>query len=73
MAKSPPAMQEPQEMCVQFLGVKDPWIRKWPLITVFLPGRCNGWSSPVGYSLWGHKSQILLSEQTKANVFHFLE
>ena len=32
-----------------------PWIRKWQLIPVFLPGESHGWRSLVGYSPRGHK------------------
>ena len=31
------------------------WRRKRPPIPVFLPGKCHGQRSPVGYSPWGHK------------------
>ena len=44
------------------------WIRKWLLIPVFLPGRCNGWSSLVGYSLWGHK-RVGKDSMTKQQQF----
>ena len=34
---------------------KIPWRRKWKPTPVFLPGKSNVQSSPVGYSRWGHK------------------
>ena len=33
---------------------KIPW-RKWQLTPVFLPGKCRGQRSLVGYSPWGHR------------------
>ena len=32
---------------------KMPWIRKWQLTPVLLPGKSHGWRSVVGYSPWG--------------------
>ena len=37
---------------------KIPWRRKWQPTPVFLPGEFHGQGSLVGYSAWGHKSQI---------------
>ena len=34
---------------------KIPWRRKWQSTLLFLPGKCHGWSSLVGYSPWGGK------------------
>ena len=36
------------------------WRRKWQHPLVFLPGESHGHRSPAGYSLWGHKSRILI-------------
>ena len=36
-------------------SVRFPWIRKWQLTPVFLPGESHGQRSLQGYSLWGHK------------------
>ena len=53
VVKNPPAIQETR---VQSLGLQGPLERrKWQLIPVFLPGKCHGWRSLVGYSPWGHK------------------
>ena len=30
------------------------WRRKWQSIPVFLPGKSQGWGSPVGCCLWGY-------------------
>ena len=43
---------------------KIPWRRKWQPTPVFLPGESHGQRSLAGYSLWGHKSQTWLSDQT---------
>ena len=32
-----------------------PWMRAWQPTPVFLPGKCHGWKSLVGYSPWGQK------------------
>ena len=37
------------------------WRRKWQATPVFLPGKSHGQRSLVGYSPWGHKRQIQLS------------
>ena len=34
---------------------KIPWRRVWLPTPVFLPGKCHGKGSLVGYSPWGHK------------------
>ena len=39
-----------QELCIQSLGQKDPWRRKWQPTPVFLPGKSYGQRSLVGYS-----------------------
>ena len=42
----------------------DPWVgkihwrRKWQTTPVFLPGKFHGQSSLVGYSPWGHKTDM---------------
>ena len=33
---------------------KIPWRRTWQLTPVFLPEKCHGQRSLVGYSPWGH-------------------
>ena len=34
---------------------KSSWSEKWQPNSVFLPGKFQGWRSPVGYSPWGCK------------------
>ena len=34
---------------------KIPWSRKWQPTLIFLPGKCHGQRSLVGYSPWCHK------------------
>ena len=51
-----------QETPVQSLDQEIPWGKKWQPTPVFLPGESNGQRSPVGYSPWGHKSWIWLSD-----------
>ena len=43
---------------------KIPWRRKWQPTPIFLPGESHRQRSLAGYSLWGHKSQTWLSDQT---------
>ena len=43
------AMQETQEMQVQFLGQKIPWRKTWQPAAVFLPGEFCGQRSLMGY------------------------
>ena len=50
--KNPPAMQE---MWFDPWVGKIPWRRKWQPTPVFLPGKCHGQRSLVGYSPWGCK------------------
>ena len=45
-----------------------PWRRKWQPTTVFLLGKSHGQRSLVGYSPWGHKSQIWFSNYTTTYV-----
>ena len=52
MVKNLSAKQETQ---VRFIGWEDPLGRKWEPIPVFLPGKCHGQRSLVGYSSWSHK------------------
>ena len=47
---------------------KMPWRRKWQPTPVFLPGKCHGQRSLVGYSPWGHKASDM-TERLSAN-FH---
>ena len=53
--KKLPAMQETQEIRVQFLNQEDPRRRKWQPTPVFLPGESHGQRSLAGYSPKGHK------------------
>ena len=56
VVKDWPAMQEPQVDAGLIPGSgRFPWRRERQLIPVFLPGKCHGQRSLVGYSLWGHK------------------
>ena len=60
----------------------DPWVRKipwrgkWQPTPVFLPGEFHGQGSLVGYSAWGHKSQIRRNNYTTTTFLvvysHFL-
>ena len=38
----------------RYIG-KMPWRRKWQCTPIFLPGKCHGQRSLVGYSPWGHR------------------
>ena len=40
------------------------WRRKWQPAPVFLPGESHGQRSLVGYSPWGLKKSMLLSDYT---------
>ena len=44
-----------QETQVWSLGWEDRWRRKWQPTSVFLPVKCQGHRSLVGYNPWGHK------------------
>ena len=55
MVKKLPAMQEPQEMCVQLLVRKIPWRRPWKPAPVFLPGESHGQRSLADHSAYGCK------------------
>ena len=50
--KNLPAMQETQEVWVQFLGLleKIPWRKKWQPTPVFFPGESCGQRILAGYS-----------------------
>ena len=39
-----------------------PWRREWQSTPVFLPGKCHGWRTLMGYSPWGCKE----SDRTEA-------
>ena len=39
---------------------KIPWIRKWQLTLISLPGKSHG-QNPAGYIPWGHKSWTWIS------------
>ena len=47
---------------------KLPWRGRWQLTPVFLPGKCQGQRSLVGYSLWGLKE----SDTTEHSIAHQL-
>ena len=44
------------------------WRRKWQPIPVFLPGESHGQRSLVGYSPWGCKNRIWLSNYTTTTI-----
>ena len=46
---------------------KIPWIRKWQLTPVFLPGKFHGQTSLVGYSPWGCKES-----DTTEHAHHYI-
>ena len=46
---------------------KIPWIRKWQLTPVFLPGKFHGQRSLVGYSPWGCKES-----DTTEHAHHYI-
>ena len=50
MVKNLPAMQETQEMWVQFLGQEDPLENEMATHSIFLPGKSGRQRSLVGYS-----------------------
>ena len=52
VVKSPPALQETQDLS---LGWKIFWSRKWQPTPGFLPGKFHGQRSMGDYSPWGHK------------------
>ena len=53
--KNPHAVQETQEMQVQFLGQEDPLEEGITTYSSVLPGESHGQRSLVGYSPWGRK------------------
>ena len=52
MVKRPPTTRE---TCIQSLGQKIPWRKKWQPTPVLLPGKSHGPRTLVGYSPWGRK------------------
>ena len=63
-----PGVSDGKEICWQWRRCgfdlwfgKIPWRRKQQSTPVFLPGEYHGQRRLVGYSPWGHKSQIRLS------------
>ena len=52
MVKRPPTTRE---TCIQSLGQKIPWRKKWQPTPVLLPGKSHGPRTLVGYSPWGSK------------------
>ena len=63
--KNLPAMWETR---VQSLGWEDSLEKEMQPTPVFLPGKCHGWRTLVGYSPWGLKE----SDTTEQLHFHFL-
>ena len=57
-------MQETQEMC---LGWEDLLQKGRAATPIFLPEKCRGQRSLVGYSLWGHK-ELDATEHTQIHV-----
>ena len=55
VVKNLPAKQEMQETWVQSWVGKISWRRKWQPTPVFLPEKCHGQRSLVGYSPQAHK------------------
>ena len=55
MVKNPPAMGRPG---FNSWVEKIPWRRPWQPTPVFLPRESHGQRSLVGYSLWGHTSEV---------------
>ena len=49
------AIKNLQETRIRSLGLEDPLEEEIAATPLFLPGESHGQSSPVGYSLWGHK------------------
>ena len=46
-----------------------PWRRKWQPTWVFLPGKCHGQRSLVGYSLWGCRvGHTLVTQEQQPNI-----
>ena len=62
-AKNPPALQEPQEAQVQFLGQEDPQRRVWQSTSIFLPGERHGQRTLAGYGTSGRK-ELDMAEAT---------
>ena len=56
MVKNPPADAGNVDL-IPGLG-RFPWRRKWQPTMLFLPGKSHGQRSLVGYSLWGHWTQL---------------
>ena len=53
VVKNSPAMQETKGRGFHPWIRKIPWMRKWQLTPVFLPGESHGQRSLVGYGPWG--------------------
>ena len=56
---------------IPWLG-KIHWRRKWQLTSVFLPGKSHGSRSLVGYSPWGCKSRIRLSDSNNNRSYRYI-
>ena len=59
MVKNPPVIQETQ---VWSLSWENPLEREWLPIPAFLPGEFHGQKSREGYSPWGCKELVWLSD-----------
>jgi len=57
-------------MVVRSLVGEDPWRRKWQLTPVFLPGKCHGQGSLMGYNPFGLKDNgySLATKEQQANT-----
>ena len=69
--KNLPAMQEPEEMQVWYLGQEDPLEEEMQPIPVFLPGESLGQRSLVGYSSWGCKESDMTETSWHAACIPF--
>ena len=68
-------MQEMQETQVQYLGLEDPWKRKWQPTSVFLPGKSHEQRSLAGYGPWAPKeldTTYRLNNSSNAITIHNL-
>ena len=65
--KNLPAMQEPQQMWVQFQGGEDPLEARQPT-PVSLTGKSHGQTRLAGYSSWGGKESDTTEQLSTAQV-----
>ena len=74
MVKNSPAMQEMQEIQVQFLGRKDPHEEKIAPTPVFLLENSHGQRSLMGYSPWCLKESDRTDQpNTTQHMAHFVK